>query len=279
MLSYRHGYHAGGPADVLKHAVWAWLLDHEVRRDPRPLYVLDTHAGAGAYDLRSPMAEKTGEWRQGIGRLDLAAPDLPELFRPWATIVRAEPLYPGSPLLAQRLLRPGDRLELVELHPTDHRQLERGFQGEPEVIVARGDGLAALVQRMPPPERRALVLIDPSYEIKTEYRAVVETLARAWRRMGQGIYLVWYPMLDRAWVEAWLDDLRATRIPRMLRLELVMEPDASRRGMTASGLVVVNPPPSFPAIAEAGLAWLARRLQASGPCRVAWWSAEPAVRA
>ena len=226
MLSYRHAFHAGSFADVLKHAVLVHVLRHAVRK-PKPVYVLDTHAGAGSYDLDTPMALKTGEFRAGIGRLLAAPAPWPELVR---TLSRARPrrqpagelrCYPGSPALARALLRPQDRLELVELHGTDHaaagRQRRPGAAGR----GAPEDGLAALVARMPPPERRGVVLIDPSYEIKTDYQDVVRG------RLARGAS----PLRDRhlpALVSG--DRTRAGRgdagragatgIPRQFRLEL-----------------------------------------------------------
>ncbi|MDF1586188.1 23S rRNA (adenine(2030)-N(6))-methyltransferase RlmJ [Marinimicrococcus flavescens] len=275
MLSYRHAFHAGNPADLLKHALWLFVL-RDAAATEKPLYVLDTHAGAGGYDLGSAAAQKTGEFHSGIERL-LAAPDpLPDLLAPYVEEVRkANPegglaRYPGSPLLALSALRAEDRLDLVELHPTDHRllaeRLARRPAGGPQVRVEREDGLSWLVARMPPPERRAAVLIDPSYEVKSDYEQVARALARAWRRMGTGCFLLWYPVIERARSEAFLAGLRQAGLRRLWRIELCTAPDAPGRGMTGSGVVVVNPPPALPAAAAAALPWLARALGATGPC-------------
>jgi 23S rRNA (adenine2030-N6)-methyltransferase len=279
MLSYRHAFHAGSPADVLKHAVLAYALAYATCK-PRPLYVLDTHAGAGGYDLGSAMAAKTGEAATGILRLQQAAPEpssWPPLVADLLGVVRdANPdegpwlRYPGSPYVAQAMLRPDDRLELVELHPTDHADLADRFEGEPGVRVLRDDGLAYLQTALPPFERRGVVLIDPSYEVKTDYGDVVRALAAAHRRFGSGVYLLWYPVLERERADALLQSLAATGIKAQYRLELCTEPDDARRGLTGSGLVVVNPPYTLPDAAAEGLPWLAERLGATGPVTAGW---------
>ena len=272
MLSYRHAFHAGSFADVLKHAVLVHVLRHAVLK-PKPVYYLDTHAGAGSYDLTSAMAAKTGEWRAGIAPV-MAATDPPELPRSLLELVAAANpqgelrAYPGSPALARAVLRPQDRIELVELHGTDHGLLEAWSGGG--ALVRRVDGLAALVHRLPPPERRGVVLIDPSYEIKTDYEDVVAALARAHRRFATGAFLLWYPVIDRAHTEALLADLRATGIPRQLRLEICARPDAAGRGMTGAGMLVVNPPWTLADAAMLGLPWLARVLDAQNRWQVTW---------
>jgi 23S rRNA (adenine2030-N6)-methyltransferase len=243
MLSYRHGFHAGGPADVLKHAVLCFVLDYALRK-PKPVYVLDTHAGAGVYGLRSAMADKTGEWRAGIGRL-FDAVDPPDLLRPYLELtrnVRQDMVYPGSPELARRLLRPQDRLELAELHPSDHALLADRLGGQPRVRVARTDGLQLLVARMPPPERRAIAIIDPSYEIKGEDHGIVDALAKAHRRFASGVFILWYPVIERARVDALIADVEGREVGPTCRIELCMSPDSDGRGMTGSGVLVVNPP-------------------------------------
>lgn len=270
MLSYRHAFHAGGPADVLKHAVLCFVLDHVLRK-PKPVYVLDTHAGAGVYPLRSAMAEKTGEWRAGIGRL-LAATEPPELLRPYLDLTRSvarDLVYPGSPELARRLLRSQDRLELAELHPTDHALLADRLGGQPRVRVARTDGLELLVARMPPPERRAVVMIDPSYEVDGEDEAVAAALGRAHRRFPTGVFLLWYPVIERARVEALVGGVAAQGIGRVLRIELCTIPDAGGRGMTGSGMLVANPPWTLGPAANISIPYIAQELKILGPILVA----------
>ena len=273
MLSYRHAFHAGSYADVLKHAVLVHVLRHAVAK-PKPVYFLDTHAGAGSYDLTSAMAAKTGEFRAGIARVLAAGGPVPELLAPYLDLVRAANppgelrTYPGSPALARAVLRPSDRIELVELHGTDHGLLEAWAGGS--ALVRRVDGLAALEHRLPPPERRGIALIDPSYEIKTDYEDVVAALARAHRRFATGVFLLWYPVIERLRTEALMAALRATAIPRQLRLELGLRADAPGRGMTGTGLIVVNPPWTLPQAAAAGLPWLADALGAELPPSVEW---------
>jgi 23S rRNA (adenine2030-N6)-methyltransferase len=275
MLSYRHAFHAGSFADVLKHAVLVHVLRHLTRK-PTPVFVLDTHAGAGWYELDTPMAQKTGEFRAGIGRLLAAPGPWPALLAPYLDLVRATNppgelrSYPGSPALARALLRPHDRLELIELHGTDHGLLAASVGRAPGVRVAQEDGLAALVARMPPVERRAVVLIDPSWEIKSDYEAVPRALARAHRRFANGTYLLWYPVIERERADALLAALLATGIPAQFRLELGLRPDAPGLGMTGCGLVVINPPWTLPEAVAVGLPWLAGALGATGPTTMGW---------
>ncbi|MFO1068747.1 MAG: 23S rRNA (adenine(2030)-N(6))-methyltransferase RlmJ [Geminicoccaceae bacterium] len=274
MLSYRHGFHAGSPADVLKHAVFSFVLAYALGK-PTPLYLLDTHAGAGGYDLGGAMAAKTGEARHGIDRV-LTAAGPPELLRPYLDAVAryrvaaGADAYPGSPELARQALRETDRVELVELHVTDHAALAERFRGVANARVRRDDGLKVMLARLPPPQRRGIVLIDPSYEIKSDYEDVATALVRAHRRFANGVYLLWYPVIQRAASEHLLGLLRASGIRRQYRIELATRADSEGRGMTASGVVVINPPWTMPATAPAGLAWLARALEAKGPSVAGW---------
>lgn len=272
MLSYRHAFHAGSFADVLKHAVLVHALRHAVQK-PRPVYFLDTHAGAGVYDLDSAMARKVGEFHGGIERV-MATGDAPELLRGYLDVVRAgnrpDELrhYPGSPALAAAVLRPEDRIELVELHGTDHGTLA-GWAGG-RVSVLREDGLAVLARRLPPPERRAVVLVDPSYELKSDYHGVVAAMAQAHRRFATGTYLLWYPVIERERSDGMLQALAAAGIARQYRLELCPRPDAPGRGMTGCGMIAINPPWTLPAAADAAMPWLARALGATGGWRAEW---------
>lgn len=261
MLSYRHAYHAGNHADVLKHAVYAWCIEYLTGK-PKPLFVLDTHAGAGLYDLRSEMAAKVGEWRGGVGVVWPERENAPELFRSWLDVLKAVnpddelAAYPGSPELANRLLRPGDRLRLCELHPTDHALLE----ADAGVEVLRMDGFRHLTKAMPPPERRGVVLIDPSYELKDDYIRAADSLIRAHRRFATGTYLLWYPVVDREMTEDMLGSLEQSGMRRLYRMELAVAPDRDGRGMTASGVIVVNPPWTLPDLADEAVSWLASTL-------------------
>ncbi len=273
MLSYRHGFHAGNAADVLKHSVLSFVLDYLVKK-PKPLYLLDTHAGAGAYDLTDAMAHKTGEHAQGIGRFDGLTADGPALcaayLKALTSLRKTAAAYPGSPAFLQHFQREGDRLDLAELHPTDHLALSGRFNGKERVTVHREDGLALMIARLPPPERRGLVLIDPSYEVKSDYEQVVARLAGAHKRFATGVYLLWYPVIDRDRTEVFLARLAETGMRRQLRIELCQEADRPGRGMTGSGLIAVNPPWTLEAAARDGLVWLSKTLDAGGPSRVEW---------
>src|SRR5690606_37456426 len=201
VLSYRHAFHAGNHADVLKHVTLVLLLDYLTAK-PKPLWYVDTHAGAGVYDLERGFATQLAEHARGIGRLWDAPPPTPALERYLARVRSLNPdgrlrRYPGSPWLAQQLLRADDRLWLFELHSADHAALAEAIRDR-RVRVAREDGLRGLRGLLPPEPRRALVLIDPSYEVKREYRQVCNTLRDALRRFRSGTYAVWYPLIEHA---------------------------------------------------------------------------------
>jgi 23S rRNA (adenine2030-N6)-methyltransferase len=213
---------------------------------------VDTHAGAGAYALHADAAQKHGEYRQGIARL-WQAPDLPTLLADYVAQVRAlNPheeltLYPGSPQLARALMRPQDQLRLFELHPSDHALLAEAFAGDRQVIVQRGDGFAGLKAQLPPPSRRGLLLMDPSYEIKTDYAAVVEATREALTRFAEGLVLVWYPQLDLRESAQLPQRLKAVAEAQARKGWLharltVAEPNERGFGMLGSGVFVINPP-------------------------------------
>ena len=273
MLSYRHSFHAGNHADVLKHLVLVRILDYLARKD-KPLCYLDTHAGAGGYSLRGEQALKNREFETGIGRLwgraDLPAPlaayvGLVRRFNPGPDLLH----YPGSPWLARQLLRPADRLFLHERHPADCAALGDQSADDRRVKVSCGDGYQGCIALLPPRERRGLVLIDPPYELKGDYRQAVETLREAHRRFSTGVYALWYPVVERARVEGMERALRATGIPRLDRYELAVAPDRRGHGMTGSGLLVVNPPWGLREEMETCLPWLVRDLSGDGGgCRV-----------
>jgi 23S rRNA (adenine2030-N6)-methyltransferase len=203
MLSYRHAYHAGNHADVLKHLVLVHVLN-ALQRKPAAICYIDTHAGAGSYDLRAAEAEKLGEHRQGVARLWGATAAPFEVTRYLAAIRALNAkrpaelrFYPGSPALAIALLRPADRCVLIERHPTDHALLARRYGDAANVRVELGDGFELLKGFVPPHEKRGVVFLDPSYELKHEYREVVDCVSDAHRRWATGTYLVWYPLLAR----------------------------------------------------------------------------------
>ncbi|MEN3976770.1 23S rRNA (adenine(2030)-N(6))-methyltransferase RlmJ [Emcibacter sp. SYSU 3D8] len=275
MLSYRHGFHAGNHADVLKHGICAFIARYLLRKDT-PVLFLDTHAGAGRYDLQAPEAEKTGEFRAGIGRLMPEAADAPELLTDYLAQVRSLNaddslrIYPGSPSLIMALMRPQDRALFYELHPSDEARLSQFVSGRRRVRVEKADGLRNLIAHMPPPERRALCLIDPSYEIKTDYALVATAVSQAWKKFPGGTYVWWYPVIDRTRVRAMEVAMRAAGLRKTYRVEFCMEPDTAERGMTGSGLFIVNPPYTLPAAVDAALPWLVEKLGAQGPTQAGW---------
>lgn len=268
MLSYRHAFHAGNHADVLKHAVLLELLDYFNRKD-KPWFYIDTHAGGGCYALESEQAGKTAEFADGIGRL-WGRDDLPEMLARYVAAVKQfNPhgrllFYPGSPALAMTCARAQDRLRLFELHPADYESLQRTFNGEVErVQVRKADGFGALKGLVPPPSRRAVVLIDPPYEVKEDYRRVVEVLKDAMKRFPTGTYALWYPMLARPEARQLHDRLADLGAESWLDVRLsVKRPPRDGFGMFGSGMYVVNPPWVLPERLEATLPWLSRVLAA-----------------
>ncbi len=248
-MNYRHIYHAGNFADVLKHAVLARLIRYAQNKDAA-FRLLDTHAGIGLYDLGSEEAQKTGEWQEGIGRLIDA--DLPEpaaeLLAPYLDAVRelnpegGVRRYPGSPKLARMLFRPQDRLSAMELHPDDCGVLQRLFEGDYQVRVTHLDGWLALGAHLPPKEKHGIVLVDPPFEAGKDYERMVEGLARAYRRFSGGTYCLWYPMKKGAPIADFHEALKDLEIPKMLCAELTVKSDRETAGLNGSGLVIVNPP-------------------------------------
>ncbi|MCB1957490.1 MAG: 23S rRNA (adenine(2030)-N(6))-methyltransferase RlmJ [Rhodocyclaceae bacterium] len=266
MLSYRHAFHAGNHADVLKHVVLLELLDYLKQKD-KPFLAIDTHAGAGRYALDSEQAQKIGEYKQGIARL-WRADDLPPALARYVAAVRdfnrggELQFYPGSPVLVQTALRDEDRLRLFELHPTDHGFLQKAFPAkEKRVTISREDGFAALKALLPPPSRRALVLIDPAYERREEYRVVVETLKDALKRFPAGCYAIWYPRLQKTESKQLVERLQKLAPPAWLHVWLdVTKPSRDGFGMHGSGLFVINPPWTLPETLAAVMPVLQARL-------------------
>lgn len=246
MLSYRHAFHAGNFADVFKHILLVQLIRALQRKD-KPFCVLDTHAGAGRYDLDSPPAQKNREYAGGIGRLWNQTGLSPELADYVERVRALNPkgrlrYYPGSPRLVRALLRPGNRLMLTELHPTEHTALEAEFAGDRQVVVHHTDGYAALKALLPPPERRGLVLLDPAYELKDEFDRLLEAVQVIHRRWATGVIALWYPILDRAPSQRWQRNLQKLAIPAMLCAELGLYPYDGPPGLHGCGMIVINPP-------------------------------------
>ena len=262
MLAYRHAFHAGNHADVLKHLVLVQVLRHMNRKE-KPYWVIDTHAGAGGYPLHEASAQKNAEYAEGIERL-WNRKDAPEAVQDYLAQIRAfntgGPLlyYPGSPAIAHQLMRPQDKLRLFELHPTDHRVLDATFGAQPGVQVRCADGFVALKSLLPPQDRRAVVLLDPSYELKTDYAALRNTVSDALQRFAVGTYAVWYPVLQRR--ESHLLPQQLRRIAGQadwldVRMQ-VREPDASGFGLLGSGMFLINPPWTLHATLREVLPWL-----------------------
>lgn len=266
MLSYRHSYHAGNHADVLKHAILIQLLKHLALKD-KPFWTIDTHAGAGIYALDSAHADKLGEYRDGIGRL-WKRDDLPPTLAEYLAAVRALNTdgslraYPGSPWLAHQGLREQDRLRLFELHGTDFRTLEETFgHASRKVMVRHEDGFAQLKALLPPPPRRALVLIDPSYELREDYSRLIAVLKDSLQRFATGMYAIWYPMLGKPESRQLPDRLKELGATDWLHVALsVRAPSPEGFGMHGSGMFVINPPWTLAAALKDELPWLARVL-------------------
>jgi 23S rRNA (adenine2030-N6)-methyltransferase len=247
-MNYRHAFHAGNFADVVKHAVLARIIVH-LKEKPAAFRVIDTHAGAGLYDLSGPEASRTGEWREGIGRLRAAqlAPDVRALLAPYLNVVAAlNPgadlkIYPGSPALAQSLLRDQDRLVACEREPNAARTLATFVHGDARAKAVEIDGYTALNAYVPPKERRGLVLIDPPYEQPDEFERLAQALATAHRKWPTGIYALWYPIKNLRETAAFARRIAASGIARVLRAELTLARTDSER-LGGSGLIVVNPP-------------------------------------
>jgi len=248
MLSYRHAFHAGNHADVLKHLILLQIAEY-LGEKPAPFWIIDTHAGAGRYALESAHASKLAEFKDGIGRL-WEAKGLPPAAKDYVDMVRQlNPdgqlrHYPGSPWLARQMLRDGDRLRLYEMHTTDAKLLHECFQGSGrEVAITDGDGFAGLKAILPPPPRRALVLIDPSYETKGDYTAVIKALQEALKRFPTGTYALWYPMLSKLESRQLPDKLKRLGCSNWLHATLeVKAPAKDGFGMNGSGMFVINPP-------------------------------------
>ncbi|WP_019528755.1 23S rRNA (adenine(2030)-N(6))-methyltransferase RlmJ [Dasania marina] len=247
MLSYRHSFHAGNFADILKHSVLIAVLEHLIKKD-KPFDYIDSHSGAGLFDLDNEHAQKLGEYKEGIAKLQPEQwPELSAYLNAVAACNDDGELryYPGSPLLAMQYLRAKDNAWLYELHPSDVDMLRNNINStrySKRAKVMCADGLKGLLSHLPPASRRGLILIDPSYEIKSDYEQVVEAIAQAYKKFANGIYALWYPVVDRPAINRLERSLLATGIKDIQRFELGLAPDAAGHGMTSSGMIVINPP-------------------------------------
>ncbi|MBF0677864.1 MAG: 23S rRNA (adenine(2030)-N(6))-methyltransferase RlmJ [Devosia sp.] len=248
-MNYRHAFHAGNFADVVKHTILTRILAYLMRKDA-PFRVIDTHAGVGLYDLYGDQAERTGEWQDGILRLvesDLA-PNVSELLSPYLEAVRAQNeadelrYYPGSPFITRHMLRQQDRLMALELHPKDVEALRENFAGDFQTRVTHLNAWAAMGTHLPPKEKRGLVLVDPPFEEKGEFSRMVQSLEKAHKRWPGGIFAYWYPIKDPEDVDAYVAALEATGIRKILRIELTIRAPSFPPRLHGTGMIVVNPP-------------------------------------
>lgn len=275
MLSYRHAFHAGIHADVFKHLVLTLLVRSLLNKD-KPFFYLDTHAGPGRYKLNSAMAQKNREYETGIGRL-WREDNPPDAVGEYLTVVRSTNpgrelhRYPGSPRIVRPFLRPLDRMALCELHPNEVKLLEAEFAGDRQVRVEHLDGYQALKAMLPPPERRGLVHIDPSFELKDERRRLLDAINEGYRRWATGIFAVWYPIQDRATADDFLRRFERLGIPKTLVAEFTVLPDEPFR-LNGSGMIVINPPWRLDEELNRVLPWLWEKLaiKGQGGWRVKW---------
>jgi 23S rRNA (adenine2030-N6)-methyltransferase len=287
-LNYRHAFHAGSFADVFKHAILARILLY-LREKPAGFRVIDTHAGAGLYDLTSPESERGGEWRGGIGALNAAtlSPEAAKLLAPYLDVVASlNPggslrNYPGSPALACAMLRRQDRLIACELEPKAAAALRRNLRGDPGVKTVEIDGWMALSAYVPPIERRGVVLVDPAFEEEGDYARLASGLAEAHRKWAGGIYALWYPIKGRPEPDALAKRLRRLGISKLLRAELVVSPLKDPSRLNGCGLILANPPWTLEGELAVMLPVLAKVLgrDSKGSFRIDWLAGEqPAGR-
>jgi 23S rRNA (adenine2030-N6)-methyltransferase len=286
-INYRHAFHAGNFADVLKHAVLARVLVYLTRKES-PFRFIDSHAGAGRYDLASEEAKRSPEWREGIAGVLMGRPPAPvaELLRPYLRAVgqhdsEGRPLgYPGSPAIAQILMRPQDRIALCEANPDEREALIAALGRDGRLSIVGTDGYVALNAYLPPKERRGIVLIDPPYEAPDEAGAVERALEHALHKWPTGTYIAWRPIREARADSRFLNSIAALGAPNILRLELDVGPGPagahSQQPLARAGLLVVNPPHTLIDEARTLLPWLAHTLARDGGGQhLCAWLSEP----
>ncbi len=250
-MNYRHAFHAGNFGDVLKHVVLLELLE-ALHRKPNPVHLIDTHAGIGLYDLAADEAQRSGEYRFGIGAV-LSDPNAAKLLpRYWDVLKRLNPdlkpggsglrRYPGSPWLLQDSVRAGDRVSLCELHPQDAETLKHNIGRDPAVAIHHRNGFEALKALTPPVPRRGLALIDPAFEAKDEFDILTKAVLMTHQRWATGQLVVWYPIKDQKSIDQWKSALARQIKVETLCIELTIRPAKDAKQMNGSGLIVVNPP-------------------------------------
>ena len=287
-MNYRHAFHAGNHADVVKHAVCALIVSYLAAK-PKPFRILDLHAGSGVYDLDGPEAQRTLEWREGLGRLYQAdggaiplAPPAEALLAPWRAAVDALNApgtlrrYPGSPDLFRQLLRPDDRLSVNEKHPVDKAGLDDWRGRDRRIAVSALDAAIAVKAQLPPPERRGFILIDPPYEASDEVARVVRMLVEGHRRFATGVYGLWYPLTGDGLADRLRAAVAALALPRTLDAGLHIIKVRPEAGLQGSGLIIVNPPFTLTRDLEILLPALAERLARGTGAghRLAWLTGE-----
>ncbi|VEG89862.1 23S rRNA (adenine(2030)-N(6))-methyltransferase RlmJ [Legionella spiritensis] len=246
MLSYQHGYHAGNFADVIKHVTLTRLINYMTQKD-KPVFYLETHSGSGLYDLRDSKSGKTGEYHQGIGLLWPQRKQWPDVFSCYRhSLINVNPnrelrYYPGSPAIAIEHFRSQDRLFFCELHPQEFACLQRLPHDGKRVFLSESDGISRLTSQLPPPERRGLIFIDPSYEVKTEYKHIPQAINSAFQRFATGIYCLWYPLVDPYCHQQLLREMNKIPVKNKLRIEFSLTPTPGS-GMWGCGLWIINPP-------------------------------------
>ncbi|RUR15683.1 23S rRNA (adenine(2030)-N(6))-methyltransferase RlmJ [Legionella sp. km535] len=246
MLSYQHGYHAGNFADVIKHVTLTRLLSYLIKKD-KPLLYLETHSGKGQYDLRDKQAEKTGEYKQGVQLIWPDRKQLNPVFKGYFdTIKSMNPKdglrhYPGSPYFAIQTLRMQDRLYLCELHPAEFEALDQMAHFNKKVHTSNSDGISSMKALLPPPEKRGLIFIDPSFERKEEYKEIPSAIKQAFNKFSTGVYCLWYPVVNRKLTEQLIRGMKEIEANEALRIEFNLTL-APKDGMTGCGLWIINPP-------------------------------------
>jgi 23S rRNA (adenine2030-N6)-methyltransferase len=278
-MNYRHAFHAGNFADVVKHAVLCRVLTHLTAKE-NPFRVIETHAGAGAYDLAADEASRTREWHQGIGRLNEQplSGEAAQLLEPYLALIRAEnpsgavKIYPGSPLIARAFCRERDRMIFCELHPEEYAALDRTFKSDRRAKIVEIDGWSALRAYLPPKERRGFVLVDPPFEEPGEFERLRGGLIEGHGRWPSGIFLLWYPIKNEYEVRQFERRLAQTEIPKILRIEFAIDKPNAEGPLSACGMIVVHPPWTLEKELKIILPALAERLgrDGAGHYRLDW---------
>jgi 23S rRNA (adenine2030-N6)-methyltransferase len=250
LLSYRHAFHAGNFADVLKHSVLTLVLEYMVRKEKGFTYI-DSHSGAGMYSLKDEYAQKTAEYKGGIAKIIAALTDenFPEALTPYVELIQRLntenselEIYPGSPGVAKQLMRRQDSTHIFELHPTDIQHLTEFCTRWKKSHVKQSDGYQGVLGLVPPPSRRGIVLIDPPYELKEDYAKAVKTIVKAYKKFNSGTYILWYPVVTRERIHAMEKDFTRSEVKNLLQVEFCLQADSDEYGMTGTGLFIVNPP-------------------------------------